>query len=58
MLHLYLVLSFNSVIGVIHILRNHQRGGGGLRNDYANAIFALSNAKFDCGKGSEIYKNR
>ena len=37
-------------LGVIHILRNHQ-GGGGFRNDYANVIFALSNAEFDYGRG-------
>ena len=36
--------------GVIHILRNHQ-GGGGFRNDYADVIFALSNAEFDYGRG-------
>ena len=43
-------------MGVIHILRNHQ-GGGGFRNDITNVIFALSNAKFDYrrGRGS---KNR
>ena len=28
-------------LGVIHILRNHQ--GGGVQNDYANVIFAISN---------------
>ena len=38
-------------LGVIHILRNHQGGGGGFRNDYANVIFALSNAEFDYGRG-------
>ena len=37
-------------LGVIHILRYHQ-GGGGFRNDYANVIFALSNAEFDYGRG-------
>ena len=36
--------------GVIHILRNHQ-GGGGFPNDYANVIFALSNAEIDYGRG-------
>ena len=40
-------------IGVIHILRNH-RGGGGVRNDYANVIFALSNADFDYGRGEGV----
>ena len=38
------------ILGVIYILRNHQ-GGGGFRNDYANVIFALSNAEFDYGRG-------
>ena len=38
------------LLGIIHILRNHQ-GGGGFRNDYANIIFALSNAEFDYGRG-------
>ena len=37
-------------LGIIHILRNHQ-GGGGFRNDYANVIFALSSAEFDYGRG-------
>ena len=36
--------------GVIHILRNHQ-GGGGFRNDYTTVVFALSNAEFDYGRG-------
>ena len=34
---------------VIHILRYHQ-GGGGVRNDYVNVIFALSSAEFDYGR--------
>ena len=34
------------LLGVIHILRNHQEVGG-FRNDYSNLIFALSNAEFD-----------
>jgi len=38
-------------IGVIHILRNHQGGGGGFRNDYDSVIFALSSAEFDYGRG-------
>ena len=38
--------------GHSHILHNHQGGGGGFRNDYANVIFALSNAEFDYGRGS------
>ena len=38
-------------LGVIHILRNNQRGGGRFRNDYATVIFALSNAEFDYGRG-------
>ena len=33
------------VLGVIHILRNHQGGWGGVRNDYANVIFALETEK-------------
>ena len=37
--------------GVIHILRNHRGEGKGFRNDYANVIFALSNAEFDYGRG-------
>ena len=37
-------------LGVIHILRNHQ-GGGGFRIDYANVISALSNAEFDNWRG-------
>ena len=40
-------------LGVIHILRN-QQGGGGFRNDYANVIFALSNAEFDYGRGEGV----
>ena len=36
--------------GVIHILRNHQGGGGRFRNYYATVIFALSNAEFDYGR--------
>ena len=40
-------------LGVIHILRNHQ-GGGVFRNDYANVIFALSNAEFDYGRGEGV----
>ena len=40
-------------LGVIHILRNHQ-GGGGFRNDYANVMFALSNAEFDYGRGEGV----
>ena len=36
--------------GVIHILRNHQTGEG-FRNDYADVIFALSNAEFGYGRG-------
>ena len=40
-------------LGIIHILRNHQ-GGGGFRNDYANVIFALSNAEFDYGRGEGV----
>ena len=39
-------------LGVIHILRNHQ-GGWGFRNDYANVIFALSNAEFYYGSKGE-----
>ena len=39
--------------GIIHILRNHQ-GGGGVRNDYANVIFALSSAEFDYGRGEGV----
>ena len=38
-------------LGIVHILRNHQGGEGGLWNDYANVIFALSNAEFDYGRG-------
>ena len=40
-------------LGVIHILRNDQgsKGEGGFRNDYANVMFALSNAEFDYGRG-------
>ena len=41
-------------LGVIHILRNHQGGGWGFRNDYANVIFALSNADFDYGRGEGV----
>ena len=46
------------LLGVIHILRNHQ-GGGGFRNDYANVIFALSNAEFhtEGGRRLETDKN-
>ena len=40
-------------LGVIHILRNHQ-GRGGVRNDYANVIFDLSNAEFDYGRGEGV----
>ena len=53
-LHILLYLMIVEILrlGVIHILRNHQREGG-FRNDYANVIFALSNAEFDygCRKG-------
>ena len=38
------------LLGVIHIVCNYQ-GGGEFRNDYTNVIFALSNAKFDYGRG-------
>ena len=31
--------------------------GGGIRNDYANVIFALSNAEFDYGRGEGVYRN-
>ena len=41
-------------IGVIHILRNHQGGGGRFRNDYATVTFALSNAEFDYGRGEGV----
>ena len=43
-------------LGVIHILRNRQGGEGGFRNDYANVIFALSNAEFDYGRGEGVWK--
>ena len=46
----------DSRLGVIHILCNHQ-GGGEFRNDYANVIFALSNAEFDHRRG-EGSRNR
>ena len=39
----------------IHILSNHQ-GGGGFRNDSANVIIALSNAEFDNGRGEGVEK--
>ena len=29
-------------------------GEGGFRNDYANVIFALSNAEFDYGRGEGV----
>ena len=43
----------NSGLGIIYILRNHQ-GVGGFWNDYANVIFALSNAEFDYGRGEGV----
>ena len=33
------------------------KGEGGFRNDYANVIFALSNAEFDYGGGLETDKS-
>ena len=30
------------------------KGEGGFRNDYANVIFALSNAEFDYGRGEGV----
>ena len=55
--YLYIFIYYNMInkivlfcYGIIHILRNHQ-GGGGVWNDYANVIFALSNAEFDYGRG-------
>ena len=32
------------------------KGEGGFRNDYANVIFALSNAEFDYGRGEGVWK--
>ena len=46
-------IRFSKRLGVNRILRNHQ-GGGGFRNDYANVIFALSNAEFDNGRGEGL----
>ena len=43
----------HSQLGIIHILRNHQ-GGGGFRNDSANVLFALSIAEFDYGRGERV----
>ena len=48
-------MRFTLTLGVIHILRNHQRGGG-FRNDYAKVIFALSNAEFDYGRREGVQK--
>ena len=46
--------------GAVHILRKGSftyyvitKGEGG-RNDYANVIFALSNAEFDYGRGEGV----
>ena len=47
-----IILQLNE-LGTVHILRNH-RGGEGFQNDYANVIFALSNAEFDYGRGEGV----
>ena len=52
--YLEFILISLQFLGVIHILRYHQGGGGGFRNDYANVTFALSNAEFDYERGEGV----
>ena len=43
-----------SLRGHSHIMQSPRAGGGGFRNDYADVIFALSNAEFDYGRGEGV----